>query len=190
MSMLGQGIDLDLTDNDLDPNEIIYIEDADSPPFETLVDTILNSNPRISRADFMAKHINNQPMHSPSDPTITNIQSDSKQIVTTETILVDRSRSRTRDDSDKNNTPELSPASAADSPQSANSHCDCDHSPPTQSASAGPSQQRNRIEPGTYDKNAWFSNPINLSQFESSFTRNPLGPRSRHITPRPLSTVW
>lgn len=26
--------------------------------------------------------------------------------------------------------------------------------------------------------------------FESSFTRNPLGPRSRHISPRPTSTMW
>lgn len=190
MSMLGQGIDLDLTDEDLDPNEIIYIEDADSPPFETLVDTILNSNPRISRADFMAKHINFQPMHSTSDPTIDNVHRDSKQTVTTETILVDRSRSRTRDDSDKNNTPELSPASDADSSQSTNSHCDCNHSLPAQPASVGPSQQRNYTETGTFDKVPWPSNPINLSQFESSFTRNPLGPRSRHIAPRPLSTLW
>ncbi|KAK0099968.1 Carbon-nitrogen hydrolase [Cadophora gregata f. sp. sojae] len=187
ISMLGQGIDLDLTDDDLDPNEIIYIEAPDSPPFEILVDTILNNNPRISRADFMANHINNQPMHLPSDPAVAKIHPDCK---TTETVLVDSARSRTRDDSDKNNTPELSPASAADSSPSANSHCDCDHSPPTQPASADPPQRRNRAETGRDDKDQWLFNPINLSQLESSFTRNPLGPRSLHITPRPLSTMW
>lgn len=30
----------------------------------------------------------------------------------------------------------------------------------------------------------------NSSQYESSFTKNTLGPRSRHISPRPRSTVW
>ncbi|KUJ19961.1 carbon-nitrogen hydrolase [Mollisia scopiformis] len=30
----------------------------------------------------------------------------------------------------------------------------------------------------------------NSSQYESSFTRNELGPRSRHVSPRPKSTQW
>lgn len=59
------------------------------------------------------------------------------------------------------------------------------HTPPKKSVSAGPISH---LPPP--DSHAFPLETICPSQFESSFTRNSLGPRSRHISPRPRSTVW
>ncbi|CZR59231.1 related to amino-terminal amidase [Phialocephala subalpina] len=64
----------------------------------------------------------------------------------------------------------------------------------TQSVSVDATEHLPRISPAA-EPEAKLTRPTratseNSSQYESSFTKNTLGPRSRHISPRPRSTLW
>ncbi|KAJ5043046.1 uncharacterized protein L3040_004434 [Drepanopeziza brunnea f. sp. 'multigermtubi'] len=55
---------------------------------------------------------------------------------------------------------------------------------------SGDSQHRSQTDTAKASEKSLPLLPTKVPHFDSLFTRNPLGPRSRHITPRPLSTVW
>ncbi|CAL3965843.1 unnamed protein product [Diplocarpon coronariae] len=217
MGMTGLEFDVKSFDEEaLDPNEIIYIEGEDIDPIESLVGNILR-DARFKRAEFMAKHINNQQPASP--PRAISIgQSDRRGSVNrparslsgsppsqnppgpnrtspTETILVDRPRSRKHSRNRAPLHPRVFPKiqASVDAGNDNNSLKSAIRAKILASPTnyAGDVQHEARADK-TIDRGKETSPTLsfNAVPFECSFTRNPLGPRSQHITPRPLSTVW
>ncbi|KAG4433118.1 hypothetical protein IFR05_011413 [Cadophora sp. M221] len=195
MNMIGKDIDTDLIADD--PDEIMYIEDEDSPRFGTMVGNVINNGIPLTRADFIAKHINNDPTYSPLE---TLSRSDSPHIPPKQQFATDLPV--TASPTNRNISPVLIESSLTQaynsSPlESANSPAQCSQiqAQPSKAIPAQDSLQGAPVGVTHTDHKPLFSSfdlfaSAVASQWESSFTRNPLGPRSRHIVPRPLSTVW
>ncbi|KAH6715419.1 carbon-nitrogen hydrolase [Leptodontidium sp. MPI-SDFR-AT-0119] len=210
MNMIGKGIDTDLIADD--PDEIMYIEDEDSPRFGTMVGNVINNGVPLTRADFIAKHINNDLRYSPLESLA---RSDSPRILPKQPVATDlpiRTRMDTSTDISEQQPGTASPTDGSLSPVLVESSPSQIHrSSPVESANYPIQSKQVQAQPlkaiptadslqgapvvvthtdhkplSTFDI---FASAV-ASQWESSFTRNPLGPRSRHIVPRPLSTVW
>ncbi|CZT07610.1 related to amino-terminal amidase [Rhynchosporium graminicola] len=188
MSMIGKGIDEAFIVDD--PDEIMYIVDEGSPSFGSNVMYPLQNAAKLTRTDFIARHIENQPGESSDKSLPVTIQARYEKLPPPppDHPIPIRPALRPRvEEVVETETPSLSPAatSVVSSEGSDQNHLTAFQTapvddPPQESSSVATCETKNSLV---------FACAI-ASQFESSFTRNPLGPRSRHIAPRPLSTVW
>ncbi|KAH7321649.1 carbon-nitrogen hydrolase [Rhexocercosporidium sp. MPI-PUGE-AT-0058] len=188
MNMIGKGIDEAFIVDD--PDEIMYIEDEDSPRFGNMVREPLDNAAKLSRTEFIAKHIDNQPMQSPSESLISTTPAASPGLPTPppdHSFPVELPY-RPRADQESDNEQPF-PSHAASSVDS-DVQSDMNHLSPVEVVPVDLPPQ-NPPSAATYEiKHSLAFACAVASHFESSFTRNPLGPRSRHIVPRPLSTAW
>ncbi|KAI9049211.1 hypothetical protein LZ554_007058 [Drepanopeziza brunnea f. sp. 'monogermtubi'] len=182
MSMVGQGIDVDLLLDDK-PDEMICIDDENSKPSHSPGGNTIGDVQKY-QAGFMDKHINKQQTRASCRSPRSTSQATPNDISSTLPVKVHRSRSRGR-----------ASATIEEATQTSLSTKCVGILTSTTSQSHGhttlPSEASTLDWPdaSTEDMELWppKSDP---APFESSFTRNPLGPRSRHVSPRPLSTVW
>lgn len=188
MNMIGKGIDEAFIVDD--PDEIMYIEDEDSPRFGSMVKHPLNDAAKLSRTEFIAKHIDNEPLESPADSLLSTASADSPGLpppppdhpFPVESLYDPRAEEEAHAEQ-----PLPSPAASS---VASDVQTDLNHMSPVETVPVDLPPQNSPLATKYETATSLTFACAVASQFESSFTRNPLGPRSRHIVPRPMSTVW